>query len=156
MSPYLSILLPVLVAALIGIRVYDVRNKQIEANSNYNKFKDVIWPFLHSILSGSGNLNAELLQHFPNHKNAAREYVENLKGKKKIQFGKLWAAYEDEYLQVNSLGAFAPAVAIAPSHADLTKGPNAGEMEQWETDRVNKITVLLKDLLKVAKVKIWF
>jgi len=156
MEPYISILLPVLIAALIGIRVYEVRNKQMAVNSEYNKFKDAIWPFLHSILSDSGNLNSELLQHFPSHKNAAREFIGNLKGKNKKQFNKLWMAYESEYLQVKSLGVFAPAVAIAPSEVDLRSKPNSSEMENWEIDRVNKITSLLNALLKTAKVQIWF
>ena len=156
MNPYISILLPVLVAALIGIRVYDVRNKQTAFNSEYDKFKDAIWPFLHSILSDSGNLNAELLQSFPGHKNAAREFIGNLKSKKKQQFNKLWEAYEGEYLQVKSLGVFAPVVAIAPSDADLKSNPNASEMANWEIDRINRIVSLLNALLKTAKVKIWF
>jgi len=95
MDPYTSILLPVLVAALIGIRVYEVRKKQSAIDTEYNKFKDAIWPFLHTILSDS-NLNSELLQYFPSHKNAAREYISNLRGKKKKQFSELWAAYESE------------------------------------------------------------
>ena len=156
MNPYVSVLLPVLVAALIGIRIYDVRNKQIKIDAEYNKFKKTIWPFLHSILSESGNLNSELLQHFPEHKNAAREFIGNLKGKRKKQFNKLWAAYEAEYLQVKSLGAFAPAVAIAPCEVDLKNNPNALEMESWEIDRINTISSLLNALLKTAKVQIWF
>ncbi len=156
MDPYISVLLPILVAALIGIRIYDVRNKQIQMDAEYNKFKEAIWPFLHSILSESGNLNSELLQHFPEHKNAAREFIGNLKGKKKKQFSKLWAAYEAEYFQIKSLGAFAPVVAVAPSEADLKSNPNALKMESWEIDRINTISSLLSTLLKTAKVQIWF
>ncbi len=156
MNELLLVLLSVLVAAFIGIRVYEARNKQIEADKEYNKLKDVIWPFIHSILSDNSNLNAELLHHFPDHKNAAREYVNNLKGKKKKQFTKLWVSYENEYFQVQSLGNFASIVAIAPYDADLKKDPDASEMTRWEIDRVNRIIGLLKDLLETAKVKIWF
>ncbi|NVK20880.1 MAG: hypothetical protein HWD86_00020 [Kangiellaceae bacterium] len=153
---YLLTLLPVLVTAWIGIRIFEVRAKRGEAKAEYEKFKSAIWPFLHSILSEEGNLNAELLQHFPTHKNAAREYINNLNGRKKKKFIEIWHKYETEYQQIKSLGPFAVAVAIAPNEADLPKGPNSAEMIQWEVDRINNINKLLNELLQVAQKKIWF
>lgn len=156
LTPYFIALLPVLVAAWIGIRVSDVRSKRQIAKEEYDKFKDAIWPFLHSILSGESNLNVELLEHFPSHKNAAREYAQCLKGKKKKKFIELWLTYEEEYEQIKSLGPFAAAVAVAPSEVDLNSNPGPSEMIRWERDRVNKLSKLLTELLEVAKVKIWF
>ena len=153
---YLLALLPVLLTAEIGIRIFEVRTKRNETKQEYEKLKNAIWPFLHSILSEGESLNAELLQHFPNHKNAAREYLNSLKGKKKKQFIAIWQEYETVYQQVKSLGPFAVAAAIAPSEADLSKRPGQVEMIQWEVDRVNNISRLLEKLLKVAEQKIWF
>ncbi len=153
---YLVILLPILITAWIGIRIHEVRTKQAKVDLAYDKFKEVIWPFMHAILSDECNLNIELIQHFSDQKNAAREYIQNLKGKKKNEFIELWAEYENMYDEVKSLGIFAPAVAIAPSEKDLAKNTNAKEMVDWEVERINKLSRLLTKLLETAKIKIWF
>ena len=153
---YSIILLPILITAWIGIRIYEVRAKQAKIDEAYDKFKETIWPFMHVILSDGCNLNVELIQHFPDQKNAAREYIQNMKGKKKKEFIKLWEEYESMYDEVKSLGVFAPAVAIAPSEKDLAKNTNVEEMIGWEIERINKLSKLLSKLLKTAKIKIWF
>ncbi len=153
---YLLTLLPVLLTAWIGIRVVEVRAKRNKADKEYEKLKAAIWPFLHSILSEEGNLNAELLQHFPAQKEAAREYVSNLCGRKKRKFVAAWQEYEVEYQQVKSLGPLAEAAAIVPSEVDLSKKQNLVDMAQWEVDRVNNVSRLVNKLLQVAKRRIWF
>lgn len=143
---YLITLLSLLLPVWIGIRIFEVRSKQQKIDAEYEKLRSSIWPFLHAINSTEGNLNAELLTHFPNHKNAAREYIEHLSGRRRKKFIRAWVEYEEQYDLVDSLGVMAPAVAIAPSEADLSKGPNAQEMIRWEIDRVDRVTESLNRL----------
>ncbi|WLE96435.1 MAG: hypothetical protein QTN59_17345 [Candidatus Electrothrix communis] len=151
---YLITLLSLLLPVWIGIRIFEVRSKQKKIDAEYEKLRSSIWPFLHAINSTEGNLNAELLTHFPNHKNAAREYIEHLSGRRRKKFIRAWVEYEEQYDIVNSLGVMAPAVAIAPSEADLSKGPNAQEMIRWEIDRVDRVTESLNRLLDTARIKL--
>ena len=153
-----KILIPilcVLIAWFIRIRYKEVSDKRANFVTEYSDFANCFLVFIECLNSKDIALNPEIRTGFPQHKKAKHAFIQNLRGRRLDRFNKKWVEYENEYNQVNDLGVFGIAAAIAPSSEALAQA-TSNDAPNWEIDRKKRIHHIITELLKISKVKIWF
>jgi len=154
----MEIIIPVFVilfSAFIAERFYAVHKKREKFDQEYSKFSEPLLHFLNAIEDNGTSLNYILRTGYKSHLAAKNIFIRNLKGKRLERFNQKWAQYEEKYQEVNGLGACSVGVAIPPNLEALHRvGPD--DPKKWEADRKRKIHSIITELLKIAKIKIWF
>ena len=155
METIIITILIALVGWFVTIRYKEVSQKRVKFNEEYFKFSEPLLHFAVGIQDKKVALNYALSTTFKTHRLLKDVFIRNLKGKRLKKFNEKWTQYEEQYQEVNSLGVFGIGAAIPPNLEALHKaGPD--DPPKWEADRKQKIHSIITELLKIAKIKIWF
>jgi hypothetical protein len=147
-------ILAVFLAGLITIRYQEVSKKREKFDKEYSEFADAFLDFFKTLESSTANLNYSIITEYPIHIEARKRFIHNLKGSRLNSFNKKWGEYTEHYNTVNDLGPLGVTISIAPSNKELQNATHL-DAPRWESDRKNKIHVLISDLLVISKIKIW-
>ena len=131
-------ILCVLIGWLIRIRYKAINQKRAKFAKEYSDYANSFLEFIECLNCKDITLNPEILSGFPKHKRAKDGFIYNLKGKRLDRFHQKWAEYEEEYNQVNDLGIFGIATAIAPNPEALAHA-TSDDAANWEIDRKKRI-----------------
>ena len=158
-NEHLSLITPILVmliASLITIRYREIIRKRDKFESDYSKFKKAFSAAIDQLESRDTIVNIIILEGFPKHNMAKRDFIHHLHGLRKRRFLKKWKEYDEKYQEIKSLGIFGFGAAIAPSVEALNNCKSSQEVDTWEHDREIQLLKIIHELLAIAKKKIWF
>jgi hypothetical protein len=141
-----------LIIAFINSLWSFLRDRNQEYKTAYLKFAGIFTEYLQALENRKLTLNCLIVDEFPKHDLARRDFVRYLRGSRKRKFAEQWMQYKEKYDQVKNLGMMYMAIAIAPSGVDLKKvRPSPQQITQWEVDRRKEIYKIIDELLKIAK-----
>ena len=148
-------ILCVLVGWFIHIRYKEVSRKRTKSDQEYSNFAEPLSHFITSIQDKKVHLNYALSTEFENHRLLKDIFIMNLRGHRLRRFNEKWAQYEEHYQEVAKHGAFGIGAAIAPS-LEALQGATPDDPPNWEAAKKKEVHSIISELLKIAKVKIWF
>ncbi|MBA4313159.1 MAG: hypothetical protein C0417_11080 [Chlorobiaceae bacterium] len=145
------------ILGIAGLKLFEFlfslyRDNRQEYRTSYAKFAESFSSFLQQLEMGPATLNLLIVEDFPKHDLARRDFERYLSRRTKGRFYRKWLEYEEKYYQVKQLGIMGMAVALAPPGFDLrTSRPTPEDMIQWEFDRKKELRGIIHELLEIVE-----
>lgn len=122
----------------------------------YKVFRSIFTDTLQQLETGDTTLNVLILQDFPKHDAAFKEFYPSFKFLRKRRIYKKWHEYENMYYELKNIQMpFALAMAIPPPGESIMN-PTPEVTQQWENIRADKLYNIIHDLLKLTIKNRWF
>ena len=132
------------------------RDDRQEFRTAYANFAETFSFYLQQLETGETTLNILIVNEFPKHDLARRDFIRHLSKSRKREFDHKWLQYEEKYYQVKQHGVLGICMAFAPSIEELEKAKSSPHvMDKWEHDRRKELFVIIHDLLRIAERKRW-
>ncbi len=131
------------------------RDNLQEFKAAYSKFARSFTEYTQQLEIGKSSLNMLILSEFRGHDLAMRDFVRYLGRFRKRKFIKTWNQYAAIYHEINNLGVYGIAAAIAPT-VEALNSAQPGDARIWEMQRRKKVLAIIQKLLHIAQKQGWF